>query len=398
MKSKELKKLPVKQIINFISEISANFPKSKYVDYIAERISKNTDYSEEMVKTGIKNAFLPYKNKKSLKKLLRYEIYNEKILDEWVKIEKNIYLKAFSPDFIHAIFSGNIPGIETQIIFPALLSKTCIYAKPSYKMHIFFKEFKKYITKNFRKLSNFIEIEVFRGDDEDRLKDFVKDAEIVVVQGSTDTIRNIKRIAGEKRVIDYPTMFGAGFIKRKDFNERILNRVALDIFLYNHRGCMSPFVIFIQKGIDYEELTGIIDKNIKKLKKKFKAKEIDLNERIRRRQVIDTFLFEKDLILKDRDFKFIKTPKIIDLFFPGIIQIVYYKKPDNILEALMPFKNFLQAFAFSSFDKKIIESVAQKTSCIRITEWGRLQFPPLFFANKGSFGIKQFLKFCVIEK
>lgn len=396
--SEKLKEISISEIIQFISELSSSFPDSQSAREISIKISELTDYSQEMVRTGIKNAFLPFRSKKSLKKLLRLEVSDERVIDEWVKIEKNIYLKAFSPPFIHAIFSGNIPGIETQIIFPALLSKTCVYAKPSYKMHIFLKEFKKYILKNFKNFPQFIEIEVFKGDEEDRLKEFLRGAEMIVIQGSTETIRRIKKIAGDGRIIDYQTMFGAGVIKKKDFSKRVLNKIALDIFLYNHRGCMSPFIIFVQDGIDFEELTQGLDESIKRLKKRYRAKEVNLDERIRKRQVIDTLLFEKNLILKDYDFKFIKTPHIIDLFFPGIVQVIYYKKPNDILELLSPFKYFLQVFALSSFDERITELIAKQTSCVRITEWGRLQFPPLFFANKGSFGIKQFLKFCVFEK
>lgn len=396
--SEKLKKLSINQIIDFISNVSRNFPKSEYAERIVEEISKNTDYSREMIKTGIKNAFLPFQNKNNIKKLLKFEIHNEKILDKWVKIDKNIYLKAFSFDYINAIFSGNIPGIEIQIIFPALLSKTCVYAKPSYKMHLFLKEFKEYMTKNFEKFSNFIEVEIFSREENKKLKYFLKDAEIIVVQGSADTIKGIKNIAGDKRVIEYPTMFGAGVLKKKDFSEKILKDIALDIFLYNHRGCMSPFIIFLEEKIDFEEFCEILNLNFGKLKKRYRAKEIDFDERVRKRQIVDTLLFEKDLYVKDYDFKFVKTERIIDLFFSGIVQVVYYKKSGEILNHLRPFLNFLQVFALSSNDEKLINLIAKQTSCIRITRWGKMQFPPLFFANKGSFGIKQFLKFCVLEK
>ncbi len=397
--SGKLKRISIYEIIDFISNVSKNFIESENFEKILKEISKNTDYSEEIVKTGIKNAFLPFQDKKNIKKILRIEIGNEKFLDEWIKIDKNIYLKAISPPFINAIFSGNIPGIEIEVIFPALLSKTCIYAKPSYKMHYFLKEFKNYLEKNFKDFSNFIEIEIFKREEEGELIRFLKNTEILVIQGEKRSINEIKKYVSEKvKVIEYPSMFGAGILKFKDFSKEILKNLSLDIFLYNHRGCMSPFIIFIEEGIDFEEFCVIIDKNIKSLKEKFNAKEINLDEKIRRRQIVDSLLFDKDLLIKDLEFKFIKTKKIIDLFFPGIIQAIYYKKVSEVFELLFPFKDFLQAFSLSSYDREIVDFVSEKTSCIRITKWGKMQFPGIFFPNKGNFGIKQFIKFCVLEK
>ncbi len=397
--SKKLKKISIYEIIDFISNVSKNFIKSENFKKVLKEISKNTDYSEEIVRIGINNAFLPFQNKKNIKKILKIEIKDERFLDDWTKIDKNIYLKAISPPFINAIFSGNIPGIEIQTIFPAFLSKTCVYAKPSYKMHFFLKEFKDYLKKNFRNFSNFIEIEIFKREDEKKLVKFLRNAEILVIQGEKKNINEIKKFVSEKvKVIEYPSMFGAGILKIKDFREKILKNLSLDIFLYNHRGCMSPFIIFLEEGIDFNDFCKIMDRNIKSLKENFKSKMIGLDERIRRKQIVDSLFFEKDLLIKGFEFKFIKSKKIIDLFFPGIIQVIYYKKVSEVFEFLFPFKDFLQAFSLSSYDRKIVDFLSERTSCVRITKWGKMQFPPIFFANKGNFGIKQFIKFCVLEK
>jgi hypothetical protein len=395
----EIKKLSIYEIIEFISSVSKKFLISENFKRILKKLSENTDYSEKMIEIGIKNSFLPFQNKKNLIKILRIEIGNEKFLDEWVRIDKRIYLKAISPPFINAIFSGNIPGIEIQTIFPALLSKTFIYAKPSYKMHFFLKEFKEFVKQNFKNFPNFIEIEVFKRDEKEKLKKFLQNASIVLIQGDIKNIEEIKKFARKDvKVIEYPTMFGAGFLKLKDYSKKILKKISFDIFLYNHRGCMSPFIIFLEKGIDFDEFCKIIDENIKKFKQKFDSKKINFDERTIRRQIVDTLIFEKDLFIKDYEFKFVKTKKILDIFFPGIIQIIYYDEKNDILKNLLKFKNFLQSFAISSYDEEIINLIADKTSCVRITKWGKIQLPSLFFPNKGNFGIKNFLKFCVLEK
>jgi len=395
----EIKKLSIYEIIEFISSVSKKFLISENFKRILKKLSENTDYSEKMIEIGIKNSFLPFQNKKNLIKILRIEIGNEKFLDEWVRIDKRIYLKAISPPFINAIFSGNIPGIEIQTIFPALLSKTFIYAKPSYKMHFFLKEFKEFVKQNFKNFPNFIEIEVFKRDEKEKLKKFLQNASIVLIQGDIKNIEEIKKFARKDvKVIEYPTMFGAGFLKLKDYSKQILKKISFDIFLYNHRGCMSPFIIFLEKGIDFDEFCKIIDENIKKFKEKFDSKKINFDERTIRRQIVDTLIFEKDLFIKDYEFKFVKTKKILDIFFSGIIQVIYYDEKNDILKNLLKFKNFLQSFAISSYDEEIINLIADKTSCVRITKWGKIQFPSLFFPNKGNFGIKNFLKFCVLEK
>jgi hypothetical protein len=395
----EIKELSIYEIIEFISSVSKKFLISENFKRILKKLSENTDYSEKMIEIGIKNSFLPFQNKKNLIKILRIEIGNEKFLDEWVRIDKRIYLKAISPPFINAIFSGNIPGIEIQTIFPALLSKTFIYAKPSYKMHFFLKEFKEFVKQNFKNFPNFIEIEVFKRDEKEKLKKFLQNASIVLIQGDIKNIEEIKKFARKDvKVIEYPTMFGAGFLKLKDYSKQILKKISFDIFLYNHRGCMSPFIIFLEKGIDFDEFCKIIDENIKKFKEKFDSKKINFDERTIRRQIVDTLIFEKDLFIKDYEFKFVKTKKILDIFFPGIIQVIYCDEKNDILKNLLKFKNFLQSFAISSYDEEIINLIADKTSCVRITKWGKIQFPSLFFPNKGNFGIKNFLKFCVLEK
>ena len=394
-----IKKISIYEIIEFISSVSKKFLISENFKKILKKLSNETDYPDKMIEIGIRNSFLPFQNKKNLIKILRIELGNEKFLDGWVKINKKIYLKAISPPFINAIFSGNIPGIEIQTIFPALLSKTFIYAKPSYKMHFFLKEFKEFVKQNFKNFPNFIEIEIFKRDEEEKLKKFLENAKIVLIQGNIKNIEEIKKfIKKDVKVIEYPTMFGAGFLKLKDYSKDILKKISFDIFLYHHRGCMSPFIIFLEKGIDFEEFCEIIDENIKKFKEKFNSKEINFDERIIRRQIIDTLFFEKDLFIKDYEFKFIKCKKILDIFFPGIIQVIYYDKKNEILNNLSKFKNFLQSFAISSYDEEIINSIAEKTSCVRITKWGKIQFPSLFFPNKGNFGIKNFLKFCVLEE
>jgi hypothetical protein len=395
----EIKELSIYEIIEFISSVSKKFLISENFKRILKKLSENTDYSEKMIEIGIKNSFLPFQNKKNLIKILRIEIGNEKFLDEWVRIDKRIYLKAISPPFINAIFSGNIPGIEIQTIFPALLSKTFIYAKPSYKMHFFLKEFKEFVKQNFKNFPNFIDIEVFKRDEKEKLKKFLQNASIVLIQGDIKNIEEIKKFARKDvKVIEYPTMFGAGFLKLKDYSKQILKKISFDIFLYNHRGCMSPFIIFLEKGIDFDEFCKIVDENIKKFKEKFDSKKINFDERTIRRQIVDTLIFEKDLFIKDYEFKFVKTKKILDIFFPGIIQVIYYDEKNDILKNLLKFKNFLQSFAISSYDEEIINLIADKTSCVRITKWGKIQFPSLFFPNKGNFGIKNFLKFCVLEK
>ncbi len=228
--------LKTEEIILSLNEVAQLWlkPKSPVRKEAIKLLSLTTGGSKEIISEGLDLAFQEVTQKKLKKALKQLENFPRPCVSTF-------------------IFAGIIPTPMLFDIFLGLLLKSSVFVKCPSRAPLFPILLIRSIQKVNPKLGKCITAFHWPGGKSNFEKDLFKKSDLIHAYGTDETIEKIsEKISSSKTFLSFGHKLSFSIILKehmtKQFIDSLTQKVAYDISLYDQQGCMSPHVIYVQKG------------------------------------------------------------------------------------------------------------------------------------------------------
>ena len=226
---------------------------SPWLETASRRIAAMTPYCEAMVRTGLRR-LLEGCRKDAMFTLLQAELGGPEVLDGFChRSGAHGAHRATGPTLITHIFSGNIPGLPAISLIHGFLVKSASLGKPASEEPVFPALFARSIAAVDPKLAGAMAILPWTGGDTAIEAAVFAVSEAIVAYGSDASLEKIHgQVPGGVRFVSHGHRVSFAVIGREALGpgslHRLAERVAYDISLFDQQGCVSPHVIYVERG------------------------------------------------------------------------------------------------------------------------------------------------------
>ncbi|MGF7048654.1 hypothetical protein J2T13_003162 [Paenibacillus sp. DS2015] len=211
-----------------------------------------TGYDKDMISIQLKR-FMRTFRRKELLRFLDEELDPSAVLDEFRPRKSGGMSKAYGPNLIYHIFSGNVPGLPIWSLVMGLLVKSANIGKTSSSEPLMAVLFTQSLREVDAQLADTIAILPWKGGERDLEMAVIKAAEAVIAYGSDETVNQIRaQVPSYKRFISYGHKISFAMVGKEaltpDLFHETVSRIAEDVSTYDQQGCVSPHSIFVEEG------------------------------------------------------------------------------------------------------------------------------------------------------
>jgi len=250
-----LARLPVAEIVEILDRAVGLWLEagSPWLEAASRRIAAVTPYCEVMVRAGIQR-LLEGCRKDAMLALLQAELHDPGVLDGFrPRPGARGSHRAMGPALTTHIFSGNVPGLSAVSLIHGLLVKSANLGKPSSEEPVFPALFARSIAAVDPKLAAAVAVLPWAGGDTAVEAAAFKASEAVIAYGSDASIENIRgRVPGGVRFVGHGHRVSLAVVGREALDPGSLRdlaeRLAYDVSLFDQQGCVSPHVIYVERG------------------------------------------------------------------------------------------------------------------------------------------------------
>ena len=250
-----LQKLKTSEIIDILATVAEKWTNPDYpYRQIAEK-SSSCHYwlRSETIQLEIKT-FIRLFLKKNLLRFISSEFGNNgNLLDDFYPQISGGFTKAFGPETIFTVFSGNIPGLQIWAIVMGLLVKSSILGKLSFSEPLFPVLFVKTIAEIDQTLADTIVLLPWKGGNKDLESASIAASETIVVYGGEKAASAIRQqVPAHKKFLSYGHKVGFAIIGKEtltpEYYQDIVKRLVDDITIYDQQACLASQTVFIENG------------------------------------------------------------------------------------------------------------------------------------------------------
>jgi hypothetical protein len=226
---------------------------SPWLEAASWRIAANTPYGEAMVRAGVRR-LLEGCRKDAIFNLLRAELGDPGVLDGLCpRPGDHGSHRATGPALTTHIFSGNVPGLPAISLIHGFLVKSANLGKPASEEPVFPALFARSIAAVDPKLAAAMAILPWTGGDTAVEAAAFAASEAIIAYGSDASIEKIRgRVPDGVRFVSHGHRVSFAVIGREALDagslHRLTERVAYDVSLFDQQGCVSPHVIYVERG------------------------------------------------------------------------------------------------------------------------------------------------------
>jgi hypothetical protein len=183
------------------------------------------------------------------------DLGDHRCLDQFVSDERLGGLtRAFGPKLTGAVLTSNVPGLSYLSIVRALMVKSPLAAKLSRFEPIFGPAWLQTLAEVEPPLAECVALFCWPGQQPELEGAMLNQAERLMVYGGPETTAHYREAFGPRlRIIEHGHKLGLGLIGREALNDEasaawLAERVALDTVMFDQRACVSPQMLFIERG------------------------------------------------------------------------------------------------------------------------------------------------------
>jgi len=228
-------------------------PGSPWLEAASRRIAAVTPYSERMVRVGIAR-LLEGCQRTGLVALLEGELGDPTVLDAFrPRPGAPGSHRAVGPALTTHVFSGNVPGLPAVSLIHGLLVKSANLGKPASEEPVFPALFARSIAAVDARLAASVAILPWAGGDAAVERAAFEASEAVIAYGSDAAIESIRaRVPPGARFIGHGHRVSVAVVGREALDPatlgRVAEQVAYDVSLFDQQGCVSPHVVYVERG------------------------------------------------------------------------------------------------------------------------------------------------------
>ncbi|MEK7702963.1 MAG: acyl-CoA reductase [Nitrospirota bacterium] len=240
---------PIFEIIGAIDQVSKIFldPSHPLCQEAVAHLSRH--FSMEMAKFAIADCFQNLTAPK-LKELLEEEFYDPLMLDTFRPRRSGVgKTRAFGPRLITHILPGNIPSIGVMSLVTAILVKSASIAKISAQNGDLTPFFIEGLHTISPLLAKSIAIVSWEQSNQKEMSAAFSQSDKVILYGSDETVDAIAKLVSPlTKMIVHGSKVSLGLIAKECVSREIAERAAMDVALYDQRGCLSPHLYYVEEG------------------------------------------------------------------------------------------------------------------------------------------------------
>ncbi|MBV9598996.1 MAG: acyl-CoA reductase [Chloroflexi bacterium] len=249
--------LPVDRIVTALDRVANRWldPASVYRREAEQLLPRITGYSEPAVRKGLAS-YLGLLRGENLRRLLEEELPEPRVLDRFVpRARAGGWTRAFGPRLTVHVWSGNVPGLPAQSLVAALLVKSASFGKVASEEPLFATLLAESISEVDPDLAACMAVGYWRGGDAQLESIAFGQADTVIAYGSEHAIEAVRsRVPGDTRFVAYGHKLSFGAIGREALTtpqlSDTLQRAAYDVVKYDQQGCLSPHLLYVERGGD----------------------------------------------------------------------------------------------------------------------------------------------------
>jgi hypothetical protein len=365
-----LSTLPIEILIDRLNQVALNWlkPKDPVREKALQILPQTTGCSRQIIEEGLNLAFREVQFR---------------------------YLKACIKDLQHLpkpklscfIFAGLIPTPMLFDIFMGLLLKSSVIAKSPSREPFFPILLAKSIHAVDPRLASCIATFWWPGGEWEIEKTIFKEADLIHIYGNNETIKKIKsQMPLGKPFLPFGHKASFSLIGKNEHlrgkAKTLARRVAYDVSLYDQQGCVSPHVIYLEKGtFQPGEWAKELALAMEKISIKFPPAQISLGEASKIHQIRGQYHFSKKAFCLSShpkpDWTVIYEES--SEFLPSCLNRVVFVKPLNkinlLLKILGKWKGSFQAmgYSLSSSPTMELQKIVKKLKIPFLLPIGKMQ-------------------------
>jgi cytochrome c551/c552 len=252
-----LNKLQTNDIISVIDEVVQKWlnPNYELRQFAEETLPVITGYDDEMIRQFL-SRYLRSFRKEKLQRIIDEDFANPLVLDEFRPRKSGGLTRAYGPELITHIFSGNVPALPLWSLVSGLLVKSATLGKVSSSEPLFPSLFAKSIAEIDPNLAKTIAITWWRGGNDELEHSAFTQSQTVIAYGGEHTINQVSRkVPSHVRFIEHGHKVSFGVVTKECLTGSLAwqsaQRAAKDASWFDQQGCLSPHVFYVEKGGKY---------------------------------------------------------------------------------------------------------------------------------------------------
>jgi len=248
-------------LIDIVNTAVANWmkPNDPFRKMAEETLPPITGLSPAMIHLGL-NRMLEGYRKDALLKVLAIEIGNIDRLDHFCPTSEPSYrwTRAIGPRITTSVLSGNIPALGAVELIATLLTKSAWLCKVSSEEPLFAPLFIQSLVQVEPRLAYCLAAVWWPGGNpkSPSLEEIAFGrSELVTATGTDEAVKSVHFATNEfgsvaTRYIGYGHRVSLGLIGRESLDDlkSVAQRAAMDLAMYDQRGCLSPHVFYVETG------------------------------------------------------------------------------------------------------------------------------------------------------
>jgi hypothetical protein len=220
---------------------------------LAERLLPAlTGYAADSVRLQLKRYMRTFR-KKELLRFLCEELDDPQMLDEFRPRKAGGFSRAYGPELLFHVFSGNVPGVSLWSLTMGLLLRSAQLGKTSLAEPLMAVWFAQTLAEVDPRLAASIAILPWKGGNEELEREAIRSADAIAAYGGREAVESLRaRVPAAKRFVAYGPKASFALIGREalapDRLDGTVSRLAADIAHYDQQSCMSPQAVFVEEG------------------------------------------------------------------------------------------------------------------------------------------------------
>ena len=245
---------PVMEIVDVLARAVARWYDPGYpLRRVAEELLPAiTGYAPEMVRRGLKEHLKTFRHERLLR-FVAQDFDNPLVLDGFQPNRAGGRSRAYGPRLTTQVFAGNVPGLPVWNLICGLLVKSATLGKSASGEPLFPVLFAQSVAEEDRELAQCLAIVHWPGGSAEVESAAFSRSDAVTATGGSATIESItRRVPVGMPLLTYGHKVSFAVLGRESLALNrypdTARRAARDVSQYDQQGCLSPHVIFVERG------------------------------------------------------------------------------------------------------------------------------------------------------
>lgn len=302
-----LSTLKTNDIIDILDEAVQKWidPRYELRQFAEQWLPIITGYDREMIRLFLSRYIRQFRKEK-LQRMVDEDFSNPMILDEFRPRKSGGLYRAYGPELVTHIFSGNVPVLPLWSLSAGLLLKSATLGKVSSSEPLFPVLFAQTLKEIEPRFANGLAILWWKGGEETIERAAFSRSNAVVAYGGKETIESVKQeVPAQTRFLAHGHKVSVGVISKEFLSVtkgwQTAKLAAHDASWFDQQGCLSPHVFYVERGgsISPRDFAGMLANEMENFQQKHPRAQLTEEEHhaiVKMRSKIEFESFTNDQI------------------------------------------------------------------------------------------------------